>query len=261
MKLLSLFAASIAMVATSFSADTDSRVFEMRTYYAAPGKLDPLHARFRDHTMRLFEKHGMTNLGYWVPIPGAPGEADNPESKLIYVLAYPSKEAGEQSWKEFVSDPDWKKAQGESEKGGKLVTKVERLFMQATDYSPMIEPAKGSGDRVFELRTYTCTPGNLPALDARFRDHTIALFKKHAMTNLFYWHLLPGQPKADDTLVYILAHASLDAAKASFDTFRKNPDWVAAKEASEKKAGGSLTIAEGGVKSVFMKATDYSPTK
>src|SRR4029453_13402096 len=156
--------------------------------------------------------------------------------------------AREQSWKAFGGDPDWKKAQGESEKDGKLVAKVEQLFMQATDFSPKIEPAKGAGDRVFELRPYTCTPNNLPNLDARFRDHTIGLFKKHGITNLFYWHLLPDQPKADSTLVYMLGHANTDAAKASFDAFRKDPEWVAAKDASEKKGGGSLTLAEGGVK-------------
>lgn len=260
MKFLALLSATGLTIASGLAAETDSRVFEMRTYYAAPGKLDALHARFRDHTMALFEKHGMTNLGYWTPIATAPGEAENPDNKLIYVLAYPSKEAGETSWKAFGSDPEWKKAQGESEKDGKLVSKVDRLFMKATDYSPKIESGKGAGDRVFELRTYSCTPNNLPNLDARFRDHTIGLFKKHGITSLFYWHLLPDQPNADSTLVYILAHKSVDAAKASFDAFRKDPDWIAAKDASEKKGGGSLTIPDG-VKSVFMKATDYSPTK
>jgi len=260
MKFLALLSATGLTIASALAADTDSRVFEMRTYYAAPGKLDALHARFRDHTMALFEKHGMTNLGYWTPIATAPGEAENPDNKLIYVIAYPSKEAGEASWKAFGSDPDWKKAQGESEKDGKLVSKVDRLFLNATDYSPKIEPVKGTGNRVFELRTYSCTPNNLPNLDARFRDHTIGLFKKHGITSLFYWHPLPDQPNADSTLVYMLAHASVDAAKASFDAFRKDPDWIAAKDASEKKGGGSLTIPDG-VKSVFMKATDYSPTK
>ena len=113
---------------------------------------------------------------------------------------------------------------------------------------------------MFELRTYTTTPGNLPGLHARFRDHTLALFTKHGMTNLFYWQLTPDQKGADNTLAYLLAHASVDAAKASFDAFRADPDWVAAKKASEDKGGGSLTTPDG-VKSVFMKATDYSPTR
>ncbi len=254
MKLFSLLTAlMLTATFTALSADKDTRVFEMRTYYAAPGKLDDLHARFRDHTVALFEKHGITNVGYWVPI-------DNTDNKLIYVLAYPSREARETMWKEFGADEDWKKARAASEANGKLVTKVEAVFLSATDFSPAIQPSKGTGERVFELRTYTTTPNNLPVLHARFRDHTIALFAKHGMTNLFYWQLLPDQAGAENTLIYMLAHASQDAAKASFDTFRADPDWIAAKTASEIKGGGSLTIPDG-VKSVFLKATDYSPTR
>jgi hypothetical protein len=248
-----LTAMMLATGLTSPAADTDTRVFEMRTYHAAPGKLDELNARFRNHTVKLFEKHGITNLGYWMPI-------DNADNLLIYVLAYPSREARDTSWKEFAADEDWKKAKAESEINGKLVTKVDQLFLTATDFSPAIKPSVGTGGRVFELRTYTTTPNNLPVLHARFRDHTMTLFAKHGMTNLFYWKLLPDQPNAENTLVYMLAHASVDAAKASFGAFRADPDWIAAKKASEDKGGGSLTIADG-VKSVFLKATDYSPTR
>jgi hypothetical protein len=232
--------------------DKDTRVYEMRTYYAAPGKLDALHARFRDHTVKLFEKHGMTNVGYWVPV-------DNPDNKLIYILAYPSREVRENSWKEFFADPDWQKAQKESEVNGKLVAKVDNVFLTATDYSPEIKPAKGE-DRVFELRVYTATKGNLDALNDRFRQHTLKLFDKHGMTNVGYWVPMKDQKGADDTLIYIVAHKSADAAKASWDAFRKDPDWLAARRASEEKVGGSLTVKDG-VKSTYMKATDYSPIK
>jgi len=235
-----------------WAAEKDERVFEMRTYYAAPHKLDDLHARFRDHTCKLFEKHGMTNVGYWVPI-------DNPDRKLVYILAHKNRDAATASWKAFGADPDWQKAYKASELSGKLVDRVERVFLNATDYSPAIKPSSG-GERVFELRTYTISKGNLDAINARFRDHTCKLFEKHGMTNVGYWVPVKGEKGADDTLIYILSHKSVDAAKASFDAFRKDPDWLAAKEASEKKAGGSLTVKDG-VKSVFMKATDYSPIK
>lgn len=247
------------LTATALSADT--RVFEMRTYYAAPGKLDALNARFRDHTCKLFEKHGMTNLGYWMPI-------ENPESKLIYVLAYPSRAARDASWKAFSADPDWNKAKSDSEKNGTLVAKIGQIFFTALEFSPEIKPSVSTDGRVFELRTYTTPPGRLPNLHARFRDHTMGLFKKHGMTNLFYWQLLPEQrPNAnllgtpDTTLIYLLAHQSVEAAKASFAAFRADPTWVAAKKASEEKVGGSLTVEKDGVVSLFMKATDYSPTK
>jgi len=250
---LLLAATMLATSLTALAADADTRVFEMRTYHAAPDKLDALNARFRDHTVKLFEKHGMTNIGYWTPV-------ENTDNLLIYVLAYPSREARDTSWAEFQADEDWKKAHAESEVNGKLVTKVDQLFLTATDFSPAIQPSTSSGGRIFELRTYTTTPNNLPLLHARFRDHTMALFFRYGMSNLFYWKLLPDQPNAENTLVYMLAHASVDAAKASFEAFRADPDWIAVKKASEDKGGGSLTIPDG-VKSVFLKATDYSPTR
>ncbi|MEK0450152.1 MAG: hypothetical protein RL088_2420 [Verrucomicrobiota bacterium] len=245
-------ALSIAAAMPAIAAEKDTRCFEMRVYYAAPGKLDELHKRFRDHTTKLFTKHGMTNVGYWTPV-------ENPENKLVYVLAYPNREARETSWKAFMADPDWKAAQKASEVNGKLVAKVESTFMNATDYSPEIK-ASSASPRVFELRTYTTTPGNLDRINARFRNHTTKLFAKHGMTNLFYWNLQPGQPGSENTLVYLLAHKDADAMAASFKAFRADPDWIAAKEASEKEAGGSLTIPDG-VKSVLMSATDYSETR
>lgn len=110
----------------------DARVFELRTYYAAPGKMPALHARFRDRTCGLFKKHGMQIVGFWVPTD--PKEA---EHKLVYVLAYPSREAAEASWKAFRDDPEWKAAKSASEKDGVLVDKVESVYLAPTDYSPL----------------------------------------------------------------------------------------------------------------------------
>jgi NIPSNAP len=223
------------------AVEPDTQCYEMRIYYAAEGKLDALNARFRDHTVKLFEKHGIKNIGYWMPI-------DNPERQLIYFLAYPSREARETSWKAFMADPDWQKAYKASEVDGKLVAKVISKFYNA------------KGDRVFEMRTYTASEGNLKGLESRFRDHTVKLFEKHGMTNVAYWTLMDDQADADKMLVYILAHRSTEAAKASFGDFGKDPEWTTARKASEEKAGGPLTAPKG-VQSVFMKATDYSPIR
>lgn len=113
-------------------AETPGRVFEIRTYTAEEGKLDALNARFRDHTTKLFEKHGITSIGYWIP-------ADEPRAKntLIYIVAHASREAAKQNWEEFGKDPEWQKAKAESEADGKLVTKVESVFVNPTDYSPL----------------------------------------------------------------------------------------------------------------------------
>ncbi len=114
------------------SAAAAGRVFELRTYTAEPGKLDALHARFRDHTLAIFKKHNMTSVAYFAP-------TDDPLSKntLTYILSFPSREAAQKSWAEFRADPEWQKAQKESEVNGKLVTKVDSVFAQATDYSPL----------------------------------------------------------------------------------------------------------------------------
>jgi hypothetical protein len=105
-----------------------SEVFELRTYTTAEGRLPALHARFRDHTMKLFAKHGMRNVMYWTPV-------DKPNT-LIYIVAHKDRDAAKASWKGFVDDPDWKKAYAASKADGPIVTKVESVYMNKTDYSP-----------------------------------------------------------------------------------------------------------------------------
>ena len=110
----------------------EPRVFEMRTYYAHPGKMEALHARFRTHTNKLFVKHGMTLIGHWSPV-----DVNVAEEKMIYILAYPSLGAAEKSWRAFVNDDEWKKVKAETEKDGPLVAKVESIYLNPTDYSPI----------------------------------------------------------------------------------------------------------------------------
>jgi len=227
--------------------------YELRVYYAAEGKLNALNERFRNHTCALFTKHGMTNVGYWTPV-------ENQDRKLYYILSYPSREAREASWKAFGDDPDWKKAFAESEKNGKLVAKAESTFLRATDYSPAVKPSKHGPTCVYELRTYTASPGNLERLHDRFRKHTVTLFSRHGMEHFGYWSPDAGQPGAEDTLIYMLIHKSKQAQEASFKAFRADPDWVTDRDASEKAAGGALTVKDG-VKSVSLVPADYSPAQ
>jgi hypothetical protein len=134
--LLTLAVAFLSLPANSRGEEkekkVDNRVFEMRTYYANPGKMKALHARFADHTIKLFQKHGMTVIGFWSPI-----DPKGAEEKLVYILAYPSKEAADKSWTAFRNDPDWKRARDDSEKEGPLVMKVESVYLNPTDYSPI----------------------------------------------------------------------------------------------------------------------------
>src|SRR5437660_11095078 len=111
----------------------DSPVFELRTYHTPPGKLTALHARFRDHSIALLERHGMKMVGFWVPTDPDKGSADT----LVYIVAHQSREAAAASWKAFGADPEWVSVKAESEKDGPLTSKVESVFMSPTDYSPM----------------------------------------------------------------------------------------------------------------------------
>jgi NIPSNAP len=111
----------------------ESAVYELRVYHANEGKLDDLLKRFREHTTRLFEKHGMKNVAYWTPL-------DDPlkGKTLIYILAHPSREAAASSWKAFGDDPEWQKVRDASEANGKLVDKVDSTFMTLTNFSPVL---------------------------------------------------------------------------------------------------------------------------
>jgi hypothetical protein len=109
-----------------------AKVFELRTYKTHPGKLAALHARFRDHTCKLFAKHGIELVGFWTP-----AEGDEAADTLVYIVAFPSVEAQKQSWQAFQADPEWKQAKADSEKDGPIVSKVETKNLTATDYSPI----------------------------------------------------------------------------------------------------------------------------
>ena len=123
-------ASSVAL--GSESAQSAARVFELRTYTAPEGKLPDLNARFRNHTMRLFQKHGMTNVGYWVP-----QDAPAKDNTLIYIISHASRDAAKKSWADFAADPEWKKVSAESQVNGRIVTTVASIFMDPTDYSPI----------------------------------------------------------------------------------------------------------------------------
>lgn len=226
---------------------TDTRHFELRIYYCFPGRLDALIERFQSHTTKIFEKHGMENIGYWVPIK-------NDRNALYYILAYPSKEARDKSWADFSADPQWKQVAAKSEESGKIVESVTSVFMNASDIMPKIKAGKGK-NRVFELRTYTCLPERLPNLITRFKDHTVKLFEKHNMENIAYFTSVE-KDNAQGKLVYLLAHKSEEEAAKSWAAFRSDPVWIAARDASEKDG----KIVEK-VESVFMKPLAFSKIK
>jgi len=125
-------ARGLVRIETPAHAQEGSRVFELRTYTAPPGKLDALQARFRDHTRRIFDRHGMTSVGYWTP-----DDAPLAGHTLVYILEHPSRDAARANWDAFRNDPEWQKVAAESQANGRIVEKVESVFMTATDYSPI----------------------------------------------------------------------------------------------------------------------------
>ena len=108
-------------------------VYELRIYHAAPGRLTELESRFRDHTIQIFNRHGMKSVAYWTPL-------DEPEKSntLIYILQHPSREAAASNWKSFQDDPEWKAVKEKSEANGKLVDKVDSTYLSLTDFSPRL---------------------------------------------------------------------------------------------------------------------------
>lgn len=232
---------------TSQFVSKDSLCYELRVYHTAPSKLNDLMKRFRDHTTKLFEKHGMTNVGYWTPL-------DNPDGKLYYILSYPNRAARDASWKAFGSDTTWQRVAKESEVNGKIVTKVESVFLKSTDFSPNnFKNDINSG--IWEFRIYHISTNNSDNLLARFRGFTVKRFERYGMTNKAYW---TATDATGDKLYYFLTHASPAAAKTAFDKFRADPEWIEVRKASEVKGGGSLTTK---VESILMYPTDFSTVR
>jgi|SRR5215831_10465484 len=125
------------LAASGEASEASGAVFELRVYHAVPGRLADLLARFRDHTTRLFERHGLKNVAYWTP-------TDDPEKDktLIYILRHPNREAAAKNWKSFQDDPEWKTVKEKSEANGPLVEKIDSTYMVLTDFSPRVLPEK-----------------------------------------------------------------------------------------------------------------------
>ena len=245
-RILSFF--TLLLLAAFLRAE-DTRCYELRIYTANEGKLAALQARFKDHTCKLFEKHELTNVGYWVPV-------DKSDNRLIYVISSPNRAAHKKSWKAFLNDSDWKKAYKASTKDGALVAKIDSTFMSATDYSPAVKPVITKKIRMFELRTYTTAPDRLKNLHGRFRDHTCKIFEKNGMKNVAYWTPTDANKGKSNTLIYIISHfGTTDQAKKNWAGFGGDPDWQKARATSE--VDGKI-LAKRPAR-LYLTATDFSP--
>ncbi|MBI1341042.1 NIPSNAP family protein [bacterium] len=243
---------SAAAPAQPVAAQEPLGLYELRIYTAAEGKMDALHSRFRDHTTRLFEKHGMTNIAYFSPIDPADG-------RLIYILGYKDRAARDASWRAFATDPAWTAVYQASQANGSLTSKIENVFMTPAEYFPSPRLENGSAPRVFELRTYTATPGKLENVHNRFKNHTIDLFTKHGLTSIAYFRPDQMNPAFGNKMTYILSFPSAEARGPAFRAFATDPEWV--KVAADSEKDGPILAQPNAIASTMMKATDYSPLK
>jgi hypothetical protein len=267
---------AVSFVCSALSA-ADDRAFELSVYTPVAGKQAEALALVREHGVKFMKKHGIELLGAWTPV-------DDKDERLIKIVANKDRATAEKNWAAFEADEERTAAFAAATKGVSPIKGFARFLLNATDYSPELKVAE-VGDRVFELRTYIASPGNLGGLNDRFRNHTMKLFEKHGMTNIAYFNLSADStstvgdvmsaltnsggpeldakvdmPAKDNALIYFLTHKSADAMKASFKKFGEDPMWKEVYTESEKKANGPLT-AKGGVNSLLLKPTDFSPTK
>ena len=128
MKRNKLSLTTLSLVILSIIPNSFSEIYELRTYTSHEGKLENVLNRFENHTMALFEKHGIRNIGYWV--------SEDQDNTLIYIVAHESRDSAKQSWKSFVSDPEWKEARTASLADGPIVDKIESVYMNKTPFSP-----------------------------------------------------------------------------------------------------------------------------
>ena len=246
-------AAAMTIAPAVEASKKDTYLYELRVYHCHPGRAAALHTRFQKRTIGIFKRYGMEVMGFW--------DVNGKENDVVYMVRHKNRDAREKAWKAFGKDPEWTLAVKESEeKDGPIVAKADTYLFNATDFSPAVKTGQKGDARLYELRTYTSSPGNLERLVQRFRGGTVKLFEKHGMENSVYGTLDADQPAAKETLIYLLVHKSEAARNESFKNFGSDPEWRAHLAKSEQDAGGPLT-APGGVKSELLKPTSYSPMR
>ena len=229
---------------------SEGPVYELRIYAASERRHGHLIKRFREHTDRIFRRHGMQPVGYWIPIDGTARQ----KRRLVYILKHASRYAAYRSWNNFSTDGEWERVIEMPEFKGLLSDKPIRIFLTENDYSKMDALETYPSGGVFELRTYTTNPGKLGLLNQRFRDHTLRLFEKHGMTNIGYWTPF-DRPEVESTLIYLIRHVNRDQADANWKAFGQDPEWK--KVARESQVDGRFLARS--PERLYLKALDFSP--
>jgi hypothetical protein len=215
-------------------------LYELRLYDATPGNLPAVNDRFGNHVVGFFKKYGIGILGFWTEEIGT-------SNRLTFILSYEDMGDRERKWREFASDPDWRKVQAETEAGGPLAATVQNTFMRLTSYSP--EPKISSN--LQELRIYDAVPGKLQALHDRFANHTTGFFKKYDIDVIGYW---TDEIGVSNRLTYLVGHESLAKREENWRAFSADPDWQ--KAVAESHRDGVLVRQS---RNTILRPTPYSP--
>lgn len=223
-----------------------SAYFEMRTYTVHEGKMPDLIQRFQNHTRALFTKHGIENVAYFL-------SEEQPEKQLTFILGYPSAVERDIRWNNFANDPEWKAVATASEANGRIVQKVDQVFMVWAKGLNFAKPPRPSG--IFQLRTYHLLPGRLDAIQSRFRDHTQALFEKQGLSNYPYW-ITVEKEGVQSKLVYLIGHQSKEEFNAAFGRFVADPEWIKVRDASE--VSGKIVEK---IDALFFTSLTFNPMK
>ncbi len=258
-----MFAAMGVLLTGSLSAEetntkSDGKLYELRFYVTNPGKLPDLHARFRDHTMKLFEKHGMENIIYWNVSEGAKDDGEKAENMLVYIIAHKNEAAKDASWAGFINDPEWKAVAQKSEENGKILAERPRaIFMREVDFSAPDAPANadsGAPARLWELRQYNDGPERVPHTVDRFGSGESEIFTKNGMETVKFWTATDNS-----AFIYLLAHKDKAASDVSWTGFKAEfGDFMKAYRESHP----DLPKGRGNGNEVrFLVPTDYSPRK
>jgi len=230
----------------------DGPVYELRTYIAARDRFQHLTQRFREHTDRLFRKHNMQPVGYWVPTEGPPIS----KRTFVYILKHPSRYDAWKNWVAFNNDREWEQVLDQPVFQGLLIGKPESVFMTLNDYSERIRNKVRSPGGVFELRTYTTSAGKLVSLNSHFQNQTARLFVRHGMKNVAYWTPF-DVPDSSNQLIYLLHHSDRRQADASWNAFVSDPEWQ--KVSRDSQRDGKL-LAEH-PRRLFLRPLEFSPLR
>ncbi len=238
----------------------DEKLYEIRFYVTNPGKLDALNARFRDHTMKLFEKHGIENIAYWTVLEGDKTDGEKADNMLIYIIAHKDAAAKDASWKAFGADPEWQAAREKSEADGKILAEAPRsILMTKAEFSTMDWPVDNDSDtpaKLYELRQYNDGKDRVPFTVDRFGSGEVKLFTDAGMETIDFW-----KATDDSAFIYLLAHKNRDASKESWGKFMKNFGPFLTNYKATKDQPAADAAPGNGMEVRFLTPTDYSPRK